>query len=189
MSPGRFIKSEFEGIEMQHRYEDRALIVDVLQVRRPVWAMELGTAAGGFASLLARTVEEWGGEVLSVDKEPCPNAEALAARHSNLTLDCFNLLKWADWPIWVQNQLGCANILVYCDNGNKPEEIRLVAPRLQVGCTLGTHDYWTEVPVDWVEPHLANLGYRPLWHERFAALADAVNYPASLSRFWTRERA
>ena len=186
MSPGRFIKSEFEEIEMQHRYEDRALITEVLVDRRPVLAIELGTAAGGFASFLARTLQAWGGSVVSVDLQRCPHQDQLLQRHSNLTLAQFDLLHPESWPGWFKALLPAEGLLVYCDNGNKPKELETIAPRLALGATLGTHDYVNEVDPAWVEPYLTALGYAPLWHERFAALADPVNYPRSLTRFWSR---
>lgn len=182
----QFIRSEFEDIEMQHRYEDRALIVEVLQTLRPRVAIELGTAAGGFASLLARTLEEWDGIVYTADKIDCPNADVLLGRHPNLSLVRANVLEWSQWPAVLRTRVTGPNVLVYCDNGNKPREIEIVAPRLLRGSIIGTHDYGTEVPIDWVEPYLEGLGYQTLWHDRFAALAHPEFYPESLTRFWIR---
>ena len=186
MSPGRFIKSEFEGVEMQHRYEDRALIEEVLVTRRPRVAVEYGTAAGGFASFLAATLAAWDGRVVSIDKVPCPNREVLLQRHPNLDLYTLDLLSLASWPTWLMEAVSGPDTLVYTDNGNKEQEIYITAPLLLSGSTLGTHDYWTEVKPEWVEPYLAGLGYTPHRHADFEALSDPVNYPVSLTRFWVR---
>lgn len=200
--PGRFIKSEWTSpngsvFEMQHRYEDRALILDVIRQHRPTWAIELGTAKGGFAALLAETVREWQGWVITADKDLAapvksalygaydrPDFHLVALNQDVLTED--PTLTWWKLNLWDGKDLPVRRTLLYCDNGNKPREIERFAPMLRPGDLLGCHDYWTEVDPTWVEPFLADLGYVPHRHAEFAALADPVNYPASLTRFWTR---
>jgi hypothetical protein len=192
--PGRFIKSEVTGpkgfvFEMQHRYEDRALIVDVIRQHRPRQAVELGTAKGGFAALLAQTLKEWGGHAYTVEKTPEPDVSAsLAREYDNLTVIHGDVLQRSPNDMflpWIE-VLTRESVFLYCDNGNKMKEIELYAPILGPRALLGTHDYWTEVDPKWVEPFLADLGYVQHRHAEFEALADPVNYPASLTRFWTR---
>jgi hypothetical protein len=194
--PGRFIKSEVTGpkgtvFEMQHRYEDRALIVDVIRQHRPAQAVELGTAKGGFAALLAVTLKAWGGRAYTVEKTPEAGVTAaLSSEFDNVVSIHGDALTREDALLACYDVL--ARILkepgsfLYCDNGNKPREIELYAPLLGPRALLGTHDYWTEVDPKWVEPFLADLGYVPHRHPEFEALAHPVNYPASLTRFWTR---
>jgi hypothetical protein len=191
--PGRFIKSEWTApngvtFEMQHRYEDRALILDVIRQHKPLRAVELGTAKGGFAALLAETVGKWGGAAWTVDKTPEPGVfAALAQAYPNLTAVTGDALSIdpAGFRPWV-SFLAEPGSLLYCDNGHKMKEIEIHAPLLGSRALLGTHDYWTEVDPKWVEPFLAGLGYVPHRHAEFAALADPVNYPAALTRFWVR---
>lgn len=201
--PGMFIKSEWTApngavFEMQHRYEDRALILEVLWQHRPELAVELGTAAGGFAALLAETVGAWGGRAVTVDRtvDLALAARLGAAYPKTLTLVGLDLLQGdplvtlaticAQGVLWETVPPRRARTLLYCDNGNKVEELTRYAPLLQPGDLLGCHDYATEVPVEWVEPFLANLGFTPHRHAEFAALADPMNYPASLTRFWLK---
>lgn len=189
--PGMFIKSEWTApngsiFEMQHRYEDRALIEEVVRMHAPHLAIELGTAKGGFACLLAALVPR----VVTVDHQMAePDLWArLTAAHPNLDpvlMDCLAFDPRETWAALTRGAPG-ARTLLYTDNGNKVEEIMRFAPFLTSGDLLGTHDYATEVPVEWVEPFLADLGFVPHHHADFAALADPRNYPASLTRFWVR---
>lgn len=218
--PGMFIKSEWTApngsvFEMQHRYEDRALIIEVIQAHRPHCAVEFGTALGGFTALLAETVGAfvWDGKedgtvmgpgdssvVWSFDKTlPKAVRTALDNAYPNLFLVEADLLA-DDWNASVGAEANStayrvlfnwqrmerSRTLLYTDNGNKVEEITRFAPLLKVGDMLGTHDYATEVPVDWVEPFLAELGFTQHRHGDFAALADPRYYPASLTRFWLK---
>jgi hypothetical protein len=199
-----FIKSEWTApngavFEMQHRYEDRALILDVIRAHRPDVAIELGTAAGGFAALLAETLGEWGGRAMTADRTVTIGvAERLLAAYPDqqVALAGVDLLQ-GDPLVTLASLYAHAvtleeapprrpRLLLYCDNGNKVEEITRYAPLLKPADLLGCHDYSTEVPVEWVESFLAGLGFTPHRHAEFAALADPVNYPASLTRFWLR---
>lgn len=196
--PGRFIKSEWTSpaghvFEMQHRYEDRALILDVIKAHQPALSVELGTAKGGFAAMLAETVGAWNGSVITVDMVMEPGTkEKLEASYTNIKVVQDDVLLSLDqrpgatWPFW-KNLLARDGTFLYCDNGNKMREIELYAPTMGQRALLGTHDYWTEVKPEWVEPFLANLGFVQHRHHDFAALAHPVDYPASLSRFWARE--
>lgn len=197
---GLFIKSEWQGptghiFEMQHRYEDRALIIEVIRDWRPARAIELGTAKGGFAALLADTVGGWATEtpaVVTLDLTPERGVkQALEAAYPGaLALQDDVLVPLPEpgvWPFW-KSLLRKPGTLLYCDNGNKEREIELYAPILGPHALLGTHDYLTEVDPAWVEPYLASLGYVPHRHRDFEALADPEYYPASLTRFWIREQ-
>lgn len=45
----------------------------------------------------------------------------------------------------------CDKVLVYCDNGNKPRELRTYAPMLKCGSVIGFDDWLTEI-----HPHNVN---------------------------------
>ena len=42
------------------------------------------------------------------------------------------------------------NTLLLCDNGNKPEEVRLLAPYLKDGCVIMAHDYSETKEIDYL---------------------------------------
>ena len=185
------VRCEWYGFEAQHRWEDCPVIAcEVLEVVRPKFALELGTAGGGFAAFLAGTLAAWGGSVVTVDIAVNDDLIArLEGSFANLSVwrgDCLSSVP----PILDRLIRGAEYqpCLVYCDDGNKPLEIELYAPLIPVGSLIGCHDYEDEVPSAWVEPHLTALGFAPYRHEAFEALAHPVDYPRSLSRFWIRER-
>lgn len=198
---GMFIKSEWTApngavFEMQHRYEDRALIEDVIRAHAPDLAIELGTAKGGFACLLASIVPRVVTVDHCVDDGDVSLWDRLTAAYPNLcpvVMDCLAFDARGSWSVLTRTGAltlsdleGSSRTLLYTDNGNKVEEITRFAPLLKPGDLLGTHDYLTEVPIEWVEPFLADLGFVPHRHDDFAALAHPEFYPASLTRFWVR---
>lgn len=182
--PAQHIQSEHNGFLMIHRFEDQDPIVDVLRGHRPLRAVELGTAAGGFAALLASTLAEWAGTVLSVDQVLNPSiVKELGLSYRNLVLLEADVLT-AALPaiVAIIRQPGSA---LYTDNGNKRRELELYAPLMGPRALVGTHDYGTEVDEEWVEPFMAGLGYTPHQHARFEALASEY-YWDSLTRWWVR---
>lgn len=178
------VHTTWRGFAAQHRYEDFALIADVLTTVRPTLAIELGTAEGGFAAFLEDTVKMWDGRVVSFDHRLPERVAELRSPH--LTIVQADLL--TGYPIQVILDLLTARqiAVLYCDNGNKVKEIETYAPYVQVGSLLGCHDYEDEVPSAWVEPYLHALGYRQHRHAEFAALAHPDWYPVSMTRFWQR---
>jgi len=48
--------------------------------------------------------------------------------------------------------------LIYCDDGNKPQELRTYAALLRVGDYIGAHDYPGEVKVEDFQPLLSQYG-------------------------------
>ena len=185
--PGRFVRSEWAGFEAQHRYEDLALIGSVLEDQEPGVTVELGTAKGGFTAFLASHVMHWEGKVFTVDILVDPEVTRLCHAFPNVQFLQANILSDPPLPAIVEALKG-KNPVLYCDNGKKELELFVYAPLLPVGGLVGTHDYGTEVNVKYAETLMSHLGYTPHRHEEFAALADPVNYPASLTRFWRRIR-
>lgn len=182
--PAQHVSCRWEGFEAIHRYEDLAVIADVIRTVAPVEAVELGTAEGGFAAFLADTMADHEGRVLTVDHVALAPRETILARRSNLQFLTADVL--TDVHPQIRLWLEGPNRMLYCDNGNKPRELALYAPLLGPGGLVGTHDYDTEVDPAWAEPFMASLGYQPYRHEDFARLADPECYWDSLTRFWRR---
>lgn len=178
------IQSSWDGFLAIHRYEDLALIREVIEEFHPFTAIELGTAEGGFAAFLTSVLKEWDGQVLSVDHTQYWDA-ALATRYAPwLTLASGDLLA-SPHPLVVE-WCGRENTLLYTDNGNKQRELELYVPLLRSRALVGTHDYGTEIDPRWAETFMAEQGFAPCRHGDFEALADPDSYPVSLTRFWMR---
>lgn len=169
---------------MQHRWEDLALILEVLRGARPPVAVELGTATGGFAVFLAMTLGEWDGWVLTVDRQQSQRLELEAACSNLICLEADLFVPPP--PRWVTVPLRNPGALLYCDNGNKLRELALYAPYLGERGLVGVHDYGTEVPPEQAEALMRVRGFAPWRHEAFEALAHPEHYPVSLTRFWRR---
>ena len=183
--PAQHVQSSYDGFLMMHRHEDQEHISDVIRGHRPERGVELGTASGGFAALLAATLTPWSGTVLSVDRVQAPEiSRRLLSTYPNLALLEADVL-WDVLPA-IRDVISQPNSFLYTDNGRKMRELELYAPIMGPRALLGTHDYDTEVSADWVEPFLADLGYRPHQHARFEALANK-DYWDSLTRWWTRD--
>ena len=180
----KWVESAPCGIKAQHRFEDLALIAEVVQAHRPDVAIELGTAEGGFAAFLASVLADWGGRVVTFDRDVPPEITRLLAI-SNLGYVQADLLREAH-PSVLGLLRSAASPMLYCDNGAKMRELALYAPWVPEGGLVGVHDYGTEVPPDLIEPLMRTLGYQPVRHEDFAALAHPEWYPVSLTRFWRR---
>lgn len=178
------VQSMFGPYLMVHRYEDQAHIVDVITSFRPTVAVELGTAQGGFAALLASTVAPWGGRVLSLDIQQDPGIVAALERdYPNLA--CIEADVLTEPHPLVIAALEQPRVMLYTDNGHKQRELELYAPLLPAPALVGTHDYGTEVDEDWANAHMEGLGYIAYQHERFAGLVNEF-YWDSLTRFWLR---
>ena len=74
--------------------------------------------------------------------------------------------------------------LVLCDNGNKPTEFKMCAPRLQPGDVIGVHDWIRQLDMSLIEDALD--GFVPfMWEE--CEYGDPREDHAISWRFWKRE--
>jgi hypothetical protein len=181
------IQSSVDGHIAVHRYEDLAVIQQVIEAWHPLAAVELGTAEGGFAAFLTKLLREWDGLVLSVDKTQFVDEHFLAMYRPHLTCYLADILERVDPEI--ATWLARPNTLLYTDNGDKPRELELYVPLMPGRAMVGTHDYGTEVDPAWAEAFMATQGFRPFHHAAFEALAHPTDYPVSLTRFWVRDAA
>lgn len=179
------IQSSWDGHIAVHRYEDLAVIRQVVEEFGPFHAVELGTAEGGFAAFLTSILRTWDGQVLSVDRTQYVDQAFLNAYRPHLTCYLADVLTEVDPVVaeWVQRP----NTLLYTDNGNKQRELELYVPLMAARALVGTHDYGTEVDPGWAEAFMAAQGFQPYHHAAFEALADPESYPVSLTRFWRRD--
>lgn len=167
----------------EHRADDRFLIAEVIQSCKPNVFVELGSRIGGMTAFFADTVRPWGGHVYGFDIENQLH-EDLLGEYPNVSFYEEDVL--ADNPR-ILSLIRRTNVALYCDNGNKEQEVCIYAPHMPVGSLLGCHDYGSEVHPEIVEPVLQRLGYAKCRHEDFEALVTPT-YPISMTRFWRRER-
>lgn len=181
---GQHIQSEWEGYLAIHRWEDLPVIRQLIENIKPTWAVELGTAQGGFAAMLASVLDQWGGQVHSFDIFHDPGMlETMKERYKNLTLVNGDVL---NENAQLKKLVTRAHGLLYTDNGNKQRELELWVPCLMAPAMVGTHDYGTEIDPAWAEAFMASQGYQPYNHETMANLAHPEFYPVSLTRFWIK---
>lgn len=182
---GQHIQCSWDGFIAVHRYEDLTLIRETIEMVKPQWAVELGTAEGGFAAFLATILGQWDGKVYTFDFKLDPGiAQALHQRYPNLWCIKSDVLDPDNQDlIQLLNQ---RNGLLYTDNGNKQRELEIWAMYLPEPAMIGSHDYGTELNSEWAEQHMKNLGFKEFRHAEFAKLAHDTDYPVSLTRFWTK---
>lgn len=126
--------TSFMGYEMAQTWDDLQLYEKVLNDRPDLKCIiELGTGQGGLSMFL--------------------HAQA---QHRRMAFHTFDHLE-ADLPVpeWLQMDVLADSVrvreffqhpmLLLCDNGNKPLEVKIYAPMLQVGDLLAVHDWETEI--------------------------------------------
>ena len=175
--------SEHKGFHCQHRSDDFPAIAAIVTPHRPLVVVELGTDTGGFAGWLAALVAPWGGVVHTFDITTKIKPKLLAA-FKNLRYHEADVLAGVHPD--VAALVSQPGVLLYCDNGNKQHEVELYAPLLLAGSLLAVHDYNAEIKGEWVEPHVAALGYAPEGHDRMEALRNEW-YPEPMTRLWLRK--
>lgn len=176
--------SAHRGHHCQHRCDDFPSIAAIIAPYQPLVVVELGTDEGGFAGWLADLVAPWGGEVHTFD---------ILKKWKPTLLSDFPNLRYHEEDVEVGVHplvallVSRPRALLYCDANIKVREVELYAPLLQAGSLLATHDYNTEVPAAWIEPHVAALGYEPERHDLMEALRNEW-YPEPMTRIWRRVR-
>lgn len=72
----------WRGAPCQQFATDMWRYAEILQKLRPPWVLECGTADGGTAMFLADVVQQWDGQVISIDNDP----RVLTISHPQLLL-------------------------------------------------------------------------------------------------------
>lgn len=110
--------------------------------------IELGTGSGSFSKVLQKKVRNF----LTFD-----NIEPYHDIRGFKKVDILSDHKYISEKI----SLAERPFLLYCDNGNKPKEVKMYSPFLEVGDFLATHDFQIEIsPEDIPEEFelILNLG-------------------------------
>ncbi len=167
----------FLGLPMHQRWEDLALWECVLQEAGPLrMIVELGTGTGAFSTFLALQCLARGLGFMTVDR-----SEALPDNRVGKAIDlCLHRVVgdiWGGGGVQVEDLLSreaAHPLLLFCDDGDKPREMRTFGPLLRIGDVLAVHDWGTEVRREHVE------AVRPLLPGR--RLVEMAT--GEMTRFW-----
>jgi hypothetical protein len=117
--------------------------------------IELGTGDGGFSIFLSLLVAPKGGEVLTYDIQEPHTAWFNFVTKQNLPIDfrCKSV-----FSLEVQNEIRefikDGRVLIFCDNGKKPQEVRTYAPMLKRNDLIMAHDWKYEIKEEHLKPHV-----------------------------------
>lgn len=126
--------TSFAGYEMAQTWADLQLYEKVLNDRPDLKCIiELGTGQGGLSLFFdsqarARGLEFHNFDYLAAEK-PVPKWQQI-----DVLADSITVREFFTHPM-----------LLLCDNGNKPLEVKIYAPLLQVGDLLAVHDWNVEI--------------------------------------------
>lgn len=155
------------GIEIAQKWEQLRAILEFIDENDVELFIELGVWKGGIASLLtARTLLVPNFWYIGVDVNgmlhlnehvmtfinSSPKANIILANVFDMEtqMDLYRI-------IHTHNK-----VFLFCDNGDKPKEIRTYAPYLKSGDFIAVHDYNTEI-FDEDLKYLFDLGYIELY--------------------------
>ena len=114
--------------------------------------IELGTAWGTFTHLMYDLRKEINDDFLLFTID---NLSEIQEKKENMIYCNLNIFLNIEFI----GSLITPKTLVLCDNGNKPEEVRLLRPYLKKDCVIMAHDYcWGGYEIEW--NHVRDLGLK-----------------------------
>jgi cephalosporin hydroxylase len=113
-----------------------------MELYPPTRIIELGTAGGGFTTVIGVHAWRIGCEVVSWSREVAPDERfAPLARFLGIRFIQGDVFHWANvGQIAAEIQRPGVTFLL-CDNGDKAREFNLFAPSLKLGDVIAAHDY------------------------------------------------
>lgn len=172
----------FLGVPMHQLWDDLALWECVLEEAGPLrMIVELGTGTGGFSTFLLLQCMARGMGFTTVDQNQMM-PENRVAQALELYLHRMVGDLWGSAGAMLEDLLGRPTVhplLLFCDNGDKPRELRTFSGLLQPGDVLAVHDWGTEVRPE----HMRDA---QVWLNgtRLSVLATGM-----MTRFWRVEAA
>lgn len=125
------------GRLMSQTWDDVRLYEMLLNAHPELRAIvELGTAQGGLSWYLSYQAGARGMTFKTFDVVR-PDSEVPNWQRLNVLREVDEIVRWFEHPM-----------LLVCDNGNKPLEVSLYAPKLRQGDLLAVHDWNTEIYED-----------------------------------------
>jgi cephalosporin hydroxylase len=138
------VGNSFCSVPTWQAWQDFALWEAFLERHYCRSVIELGTFYGGFALFLALQCEVRGMDFVTIDnKDICPASKWLDSLGTKRLK--FDLLSEGAPHIIANLRSSLSGpVILFCDNGNKIEEVRRFAPLLKANDYLAVHDWGTE---------------------------------------------
>jgi len=161
------------GVPIRHSFASLYVLDELFDRLNFYQVVELGTYKGGLSTFLWVECLIRGKRFLSVDVTDMRMIDVFAFLKGDVLKNPLIRKKISEY-------LSCTTTFLYCDNGNKPKEIRTYAPLLPSRSVLGVHDWGVEVTERDVS-FLNVLNFYPL-HD-INKLCSELH---TLQRFWIR---
>ena len=144
---GKRGKREYGGIPIGHNKEDITFLQTWAMLYQPELIVELGTMYGGMTTALHEAAPEAFIATFDMDpSSPHPDFIKLYCREDvDIYYKRLDLLKGGANHEVLKFVAKPVRKMLYCDNGEKLEELLLYAPSLQTGDLLGVHDWGVEI--------------------------------------------
>lgn len=155
---------------MQRSVEDTELLLKLVGKRDPSLIVELGHGSGGFTLAMHEALPK--AYIKSFDIRKMPLNEVMDNVSGRVSFINDDVLEGSSV---VRTYLRWSNRkFLYCDNGNKTQEVLMYARYLNKGDMLGVHDYSVQPGINnalavsnSIEGYLEYLGFEKHHHEEF----------------------
>ena len=171
----------YGGVAIERKWADIFTIDVLLTTERPALIVELGTGSGGFSCYLATYAYLNGVRFHTFDLH---EKGGVTKRRNDRSL---RFVKQCGGSVHRRNVFDPATValigrlvsrggkaFIYCDNGDKPREIRTYLGPLKTGDLLGVHDFGSEVSDAAVAPML-EAGVCRHWNRGFFEATASSN--------------
>ena len=148
------------GTPCFHEKEAIGEIRKVIRAIEPEVIIELGTKHGGFTKYLQDFTDS-DVSIYSFDHIEYESKEGFTPRVEFFVADLLSATLQEVVSLCSSNK----RKLLYCDNGNKIQEVKAYAVHLKEGDVLGIHDWGTEISYSSVEDVLCK--FKPFMNEDF----------------------
>lgn len=129
-------------IRLGHLWHEVDAIIEVLKAYEINRFVEVGVHEGGLAWMLLKALPDLHYLGLELNKHLVrPQVLKMVSESAHgeiLERNCFDINTILEVQRWMEPD----PTLIYCDNGDKPLEVRRYAPILRVGDIIMTHDYY-----------------------------------------------
>jgi len=154
------------GIQTQHSFAELMLLGQLLDYCQPSVVIEIGTAAGGLSVFLstwskAQYARFYTLDILDQRSEHMRHESEIRFRKMDALSD--------EARAYLDGERDRLRTLIYCDGGDKFEELLHYAQTLKPGDIIACHDWGTEVVDFDATMYEESFNLRRLWPEVFDA--------------------
>lgn len=141
---GRFLETNPWGVPVAQSWTQVGLLFTLINEFNLAGVIEIGLFRGGLADMLMRRRERFTDfQYLGFQKDGEELDGHVRGHPGVIVADCFAEESLGQIRKFIASAL--RPILVYCDGGNKPKEMRTYAPMLRPNDYLVAHDYPGEI--------------------------------------------